>query len=413
MSKIKVYNVDGGELGSTTSSRARRWLKSGFAIRTKDNLGRFAVMVTDYQIKTREELDIKDIDLKKCFGIDQLDNPIVEYATTLLRKETSTSPVAESLMQIYDPISPAFIVAVNKKGIIRHIPMKEEYTKDVDYFLDEEDAEKYSANAYVIARRGALPDTVVSSKTLNAEIDMDKLLEGVISKDDIQITIPSFQIACHPSYRISEILSKRDGGDFVNQALEGMARAIRREIEINVVNAITAASDSVGADVKGQVTVENMKKSYTSLDSVRNIIISEKIYKREFEGKTFRDKNIVLNDVSDYFTYYDPCAYPSVPIVKGSNVTTNDKKKKQESILIKSVVAGTFYGANLIVAPSMWQKAIFIGPENKSGVYAIKQKPMCLVENDYRKLRVGILSAIEIGVMMTGKHICTLSESEN
>jgi len=380
LNKIKVFNVDGSELGDTTPARCRRWIKSGRAVETKDNLGRFAVMVTDYQIKTRDELDVNNIDLKEAFGINQLDNPIVEYATTKIKQGIDESPVASILKRVYDPVTDMFLTHIDKNGNINHIPMKQDYIKQWDwsntYFKEDK---KYEFQAHVVPRRGATPEERVevrcdfNEKLILKDSDVDAMKDFIM--------VPTFEIACHPILKIGGILNGHINNRFFDEYVDGALRALKRERDNNIISALGAASESKNKFIETEhVSLADIRDGYTCIDKTHNVIITEEVYRTEFNNRKITEKDIVLIDVSNAFD--------------------------EEYLLKYPVCAGSFYDANLIVIPYGKEKKVFFtGSPEKVGLYGVKQKPMCFVKNEYERMNVGLVCIFQIGLMLSGNDI--------
>jgi hypothetical protein len=205
-----------------------------------------------------------------------------------------------------------------------------------------------TAKAYVISRRGAVPDAITEGE---------------------EVLVPTFEIAVNPQIRLSEIKARRFY--IVDRAQIKAKEAIQKEEDSNIFNAAFAAvpaSQSV-TSVGGALTITALNQAFASIEE-HDLTVSKII----MHAQRYADVRNFGKDVFD-------------------EATTRE--------VLVSGLFGHLWTADIHVSSRMpTDKVLLFAPADNVGAFPIRQDITVLPADDPKKLRLGWVIYEEIGIVI-------------
>ena len=208
--------------------------------------------------------------------------------------------------------------------------------------------------ATVVARQGAVPDQIVEGE---------------------EILVPTFEIAAHPTIRLSEIKARRFY--IVDRAQIKAKEAIQKEEDRNIFNALIAAADARDASGLGSQIVDNQGTLETaSLNTAYRFIeqhdlVASKVVCHPNQYSAFRTFGK---------TFYD-------------EATTRE--------ILTTGLYGHLWTADIHVSSQLDTQTILVtASPDTVGAFPIRQDITVLPADDPKKLRLGWVIFEEIGVVV-------------
>jgi hypothetical protein len=205
-----------------------------------------------------------------------------------------------------------------------------------------------TAKAYVISRRGAVPDQITEGE---------------------EVLVPTFEIAVNPQIRLSEIKARRFY--IVDRAQIKAKEAIQKEEDSNIFNAAFAAvpaSQSVTA-MGGALTITSLNQAFASIEE-HDLTVSKII----MHAQRYADVRNFGKDVFD-------------------EATTRE--------VLVSGLFGHLWTADIHVSSRMpTDKVLLFAPADNVGAFPIRQDITVLPADDPKKLRLGWVIYEEIGIVI-------------
>jgi len=208
------------------------------------------------------------------------------------------------------------------------------------------------ATATVIARRGAVPDLITEGE---------------------EILVPTFEIATHPTVRLSEVKARRFF--IVDRAQIKAKEAIQKEEDSNIFNAIDAAidGDHTVASTGGALTITALNQAFSTVEQ-HDLTV----------GK------VVLHA----FRYAD---------IRNWGKTVYDEATTKE--VLTTGLFGHIWTADIHVSSRMLTTTVFVlAPAEYLGAFPIRQDITVLPADDPKKLRLGWVIYEEIGIVIINNY---------
>ena len=206
--------------------------------------------------------------------------------------------------------------------------------------------------AHVIGRRGAVPDQITEGE---------------------EILVPTFEIAAHPTVRLSEIKARRFY--IVDRAQIKAKEAIQKEEDTNIFNALLAAALSSGNQVLnfGTLSVASLNTAF-----------------RYIEQHDLVATKIVMHAVQ-------------FASVRAFGKTFFDEATQRE--IITTGLYGHLYTADIHVSSRMPTTVVLVvASPDTVGAFPIRQDITVLPADDPKKLRLGWVIYEEIGIVVVNDY---------
>jgi len=210
------------------------------------------------------------------------------------------------------------------------------------------------ATAWVIARRGAVPDNVVEGE---------------------EILVPTFEIAVNPTVRISEVKARRFY--IVDRAQIKAKEAIQKEEDSNIFAAINAAVAGVAASLivstGGALSIHALNQAFAAVESHDMTV-----------GKV----------VCHALRYAD---------IRAWGQTVFDQATMKE--VLTTGLFGHIFTADIHVSSRVPTTYVFVmAPAEYVGAFPVRQDITVLPADDPKKLRLGWVVYEEVGVVIVNDY---------
>jgi hypothetical protein len=205
--------------------------------------------------------------------------------------------------------------------------------------------------AHVISRRGAVPDMITEGE---------------------EILVPTFEIAAHPTVRLSEIKARRFY--IVDRAQIKAKEAIQKEEDTNIFNALIAAADNRNGGEQvvasaGGVTIAALNEAFRLIE--QHDLVATKIVLHANQFARIRTFGI---------TFYDQATQREI-------ITTG--------------LYGHLWTADIHVSSRMEPNTVLVvASPDTVGAFPIRQDITVLPADDPKKLRLGWVIYEEIGIVI-------------
>jgi hypothetical protein len=202
--------------------------------------------------------------------------------------------------------------------------------------------------AFIISRRGAVPDGITEGE---------------------EVLVPTFEIATHPTIRLSEIKARRFF--IVDRAQIKAKEAIQKEEDTNIFNAINAAIDAAHtvASTGGALSITALNQAFATVEQ-HDLTV----------GK------VVLHALR----YAD---------IRNWGKTVYDEATTKE--VLTTGLFGHIWTADIHVSSRMPTDTVFVlAPAEYLGAFPIRQDITVLPADDPKKLRLGWVIYEEIGIVI-------------
>ncbi|MFW6172963.1 MAG: HK97-fold major capsid protein [Elusimicrobiota bacterium] len=214
-----------------------------------------------------------------------------------------------------------------------------------------------AAIAHVIARRGAVPNQIQEGE---------------------EIIVPTFEIAAHPTVRLSEIKARRFY--IVDRAQIKAKEAIQKEEDSNIFAALTAAANNNGSqivNVVGTLTTTSLNQAYYYIE--QHDLVATKIVLHANQYKAIR---VFGKD------FYD-------------EATTRE--------IITTGLYGHLWTADIHVSSRMQTSDVLVvASADTVGAFPIRQDITVLPADDPVKLRLGWVIYEEVGIVVINDYAVSL-----
>jgi len=205
-----------------------------------------------------------------------------------------------------------------------------------------------TAKAYVLSRRGAVPDAIVEGE---------------------EVLVPTFEIATNPQIRLSEIKARRFY--IVDRAQIKAKEAIQKEEDSNIFTAAFAAVPTAHSVLAagGALTITALNQAFASIEE-HDLTVAKII----MHAQRYADIRNLGKDVFD-------------------EATTRE--------VLVSGLFGHLWTADIHVSSRMpTNKALLFAPADNVGAFPIRQDITVLPADDPKKLRLGWVIYEEVGVVV-------------
>lgn len=207
--------------------------------------------------------------------------------------------------------------------------------------------------AHVISRRGAVPDQIQEGE---------------------EILVPTFEIAAHPTVRLSEIKARRFY--IVDRAQIKAKEAIQKEEDSNIFNALIAAADNRGDQVVtnvGTLTTSSLNTAYRLIEQHDLVATKVVLHANQFAAiRTFG---------KDFY----------------------DEATQRE--IITTGLYGHLWTADIHVSSRMDSNTVLVvASPDTVGAFPIRQDITVLPADDPKKLRLGWIIYEEIGIVVVNDY---------
>lgn len=207
--------------------------------------------------------------------------------------------------------------------------------------------------AHVVSRRGAVPDQIQEGE---------------------EILVPTFEIAAHPTVRLSEIKARRFY--IVDRAQIKAKEAIQKEEDTNIFNALMAAADNRGDQVVtnvGTLTINSLNTAFRLIE--QHDLVATKIV---LHANQFASVRIFGKD------FYDEATQREI-------ITTG--------------LYGHLWTADIHVSSRMDSSTVLVvASPDTVGAFPIRQDITVLPADDPKKLRLGWVIYEEIGIVVVNDY---------
>jgi hypothetical protein len=214
------------------------------------------------------------------------------------------------------------------------------------------------AKAYVISRRGAVPDEIQEGE---------------------EVLVPTFEIATNPQIRLSEIKARRFY--IVDRAQIKAKEAIQKEEDSNIFNAAFAAVPTAHSVLAagGALTITALNQAFASIEE-HDLTVAKII----MHAQRYADVRNFGKDIFD-------------------EATTRE--------VLVSGLFGHLWTADIHVSSRMpTNKALLFAPADNVGAFPIRQDITVLPADDPKKLRLGWVIYEEVGIVIINDY--SLAEVE-
>jgi len=208
------------------------------------------------------------------------------------------------------------------------------------------------ATAYVISRRGAVPDMIIEGE---------------------EILVPTFEIATNPQIRLSEIKARRFY--IVDRAQIKAKEAIQKEEDLNIFNAIIAAVDAAHTVVStgGALTLNALNQAFATIEQ-HDLTV----------GKI----------VCHALRYAD---------IRNFGKTHYDEATQKE--VLTTGLFGHLFTADIHVSSKCpTDTVLLLAPAEYVGAFPIRQDITVLPADDPKKLRLGWVIYEEVGIVIINSY---------
>ncbi len=212
------------------------------------------------------------------------------------------------------------------------------------------------ATAWVISRRGAVPDMIVEGE---------------------EILVPTFEIATNPTVRISEVKARRFY--IVDRAQIKAKEAIQKEEDTNIFNALIAAVPAANqvTSTGGSLSVSALNQAFASVEQ-HDLTV----------GKV----------VCHAFRYAD---------IRNWGQTVFDQATTKE--VLTTGLFGHIWTADIHVSSRVPPTYVFVlAPAEYVGAFPVRQDITVLPADDPKKLRLGWVIYEEIGIVIINDYAIAL-----
>jgi len=208
------------------------------------------------------------------------------------------------------------------------------------------------AVAYVLARRGAVPDMIVEGE---------------------EILVPTFEIATHPTVRLSEVKARRFF--IVDRAQIKAKEAIQKVEDSEIFNVISSAidADHTVNSTGGALTITALNQAFSTVEQ-HDLTV----------GKV----------VCHAFRYAD---------IRNWGKTVYDEATTKQ--VLTTGLFGHIWTADIHVSSRMPTNTVFVlAPAEYLGAFPIRQDITVLPADDPKKLRLGWVIYEEVGIVMINNY---------
>lgn len=208
------------------------------------------------------------------------------------------------------------------------------------------------AVAYVISRRGAVPDMIIEGE---------------------EILVPTFEIATNPTVRISEVKARRFY--IVDRAQIKAKEAIQKEEDTNIFNAINAAvpADNQITSTGGQLSVSALNQAFAVIEQ-HDLTV----------GKI----------VCHAFRYAD---------IRNWGQSVFDQATTKE--VLTTGLFGHLWTADIHVSSRVTPEYVFVlAPAEYVGAFPVRQDITVLPADDPKVLRLGWVVYEEVGIVIVNDY---------
>ena len=216
-----------------------------------------------------------------------------------------------------------------------------------------------AAIAHVVARRGAVPDQIQEGE---------------------EILVPTFEIAAHPTVRLSEIKARRFY--IVDRAQIKAKEAIQKEEDTNIFTALTAAANNLGTQIVtsvGSLTTAALNTAFRLIE--QHDLVATKIVMHANQYSTIRTFGK---------DFYD-------------EATTRE--------IITTGLYGHLWTADIHVSSRMNDtEVLVVASPDTVGAFPIRQDITVLPADDPKKLRLGWVIYEEVGIVVINDYAVSLIE---
>ena len=216
-----------------------------------------------------------------------------------------------------------------------------------------------AAIAHVVSRRGAVPDQIQEGE---------------------EVLVPTFEIAAHPTVRMSEIKARRFY--IVDRAQIKAKEAIQKEEDTNIFNALIAAATTLGTQIVtnvGTLSVTSLNTAYRMIEEHDLVTTKVVMHARQFASIRILDKD-----------FYDEATQREI-------ITTG--------------LYGHLWTADLHVSSRMdTTTVILVASPDTVGAFPIRQDITVLPADDPKKIRLGWVIYEEIGIVILNDYAISLIE---
>ncbi len=205
-----------------------------------------------------------------------------------------------------------------------------------------------ASTAHVIARRGAVPTQIVEGE---------------------EVLVPTFEIAAHPTVRLSEIKSRRFY--IVDRAQIKAKEAIQKQEDTNIFNMLLAAGNSSGNVVTnlGTLAVASLNTAFRFIETHDLVTAKIVMHATQFAS------------------------------VRAFGKTFYDEATQRE--IISTGLYGHLYTADIHVSSRMPTNVVLlVASPDTVGAFAIRQDITVLPADDPKRLRLGWVIYEDIGMVV-------------
>jgi hypothetical protein len=214
-----------------------------------------------------------------------------------------------------------------------------------------------AAIAHVIARRGAVPDQIQEGE---------------------EILVPTFEIAAHPTVRLSEIKARRFY--IVDRAQIKAKEAIQKEEDTNIFAALTAAANTLGTQVVtnvGTLTTASLNTAFRLIEQHDLVATKIVLHANQYASIRTFGKD-----------FYD-------------EATTRE--------IITTGLYGHLWTADIHVSSRMeTDEILVVASPDTVGAFPIRQDITVLPADDPKKLRLGWVIYEEVGIVVINDYAVSL-----
>lgn len=206
--------------------------------------------------------------------------------------------------------------------------------------------------AYVIARRGGVPTQIVEGE---------------------EVLVPTFEIAAHPTVRLSEIKSRRFY--IVDRAQIKAKEAIQKEEDTNIFNALLAAANASGNVVTnfGTLAVASLNTAFRMIESSDLVCAKLVMHAVQFAS------------------------------VRGFGKAFYDEATQRE--IITTGLYGHLYTADIHVSSRMPTNVVLaVASPDTVGAFPVRQQITVLPADDPKRLRLGWVIFEEVGIVVLNSY---------
>jgi hypothetical protein len=210
-----------------------------------------------------------------------------------------------------------------------------------------------AATATVVSRRGAVPDQIQEGE---------------------EILVPTFEIAAHPTVRLSEVKARRFY--IVDRAQIKAKEAIQKEEDTNIFNALIAAADNRGDQVVtviGNLTPASLNSAFREIE--QHDLVATKIV---MHANQFASVRTFGKD------FYD-------------EATTRE--------IITTGLYGHLWTADIHISSRMDSSTVLVvASPDTVGAFPIRQDITVIPADDPKKLRLGWVIYEEVGIVVVNDY---------